>query len=60
MFKVDERAESEIEGASLDNIRNSNDFNAYKPQTKFSEDRFSDEDVAAIAEIHPYQLNDNK
>ena len=60
LVKVSERAESELCGADLTDIASSTDCPEFKRQNRFSEDRFSDIDGAAVAEIHPSQINDVK
>ena len=56
--KVSERAESELGGAGLTDIADSTDYPEFKRQPRFSEDRFSDIDGAAVAEVHPSQISD--
>ena len=60
LVRVSERAESELCGAGLTDIADSCDYPEFKKHNRFSADRFSDIDGAAVAEIHPSQINDVK
>ena len=60
LVKVSERAESELGGATLTDIADSTDYPEFKKYDRFSEDRFSAIDGAAVAEMHPSQISDVK
>ena len=42
----------------MTDIADSTDYPEFRRQHRFSEDRFSDIDGAAVAEIHPSQISD--